>query len=445
MSDPIFSKQALRKLVTPLFLDQILLMIVGILATMMLSHAGEAAVSAVSLVDMLNMLLINVLAALATGGAVVVSQYIGKQDHKAANKGASQLVTITVVISVAIMLLVVSFHAPILGVLFGSVDHDVMEAAKIYFLISGLSYPFLAVYNSGAAIFRSMGISKVPMFVSIFMNAVNIAGIAVAVFGLQTGVVGVAWASFLARASAAVLILVLAFNKKNLVSVRFKHIFSWDGPMIGRVLTIAVPNGIESGLYQLGRILIISMIALFGTAQIAANGITQTLVMVSISFATAMNLAIVTVVGQCVGAKDYEQAISYTKKLIKQTYVITIAVSVAQILVMPWLLRLYTISPETSRLTFLLVLIHNVLAIVLWPTSFTLSNALRAAGDVRFTMAMAITSMFGFRIAFAYVLGIVLGLGVIGVWLAMGLDWTFRAVVFVLRFRGNKWESFAVV
>jgi Na+-driven multidrug efflux pump len=215
--------------------------------------------------------------------------------------------------------------------------------------------------------------------------------------------------------------------------------------MIGRLLTIAVPNGIENGLYQLGRILVISMIALFGTAQIAANGITQTLVMVSISYASAMNLAIVPIVGQCVGAKDYGQAVGYAKKLVKQTYLVTAAISAAEILILPLLLGLYSISPETSRLTFILVVIHNVFAIVLWPVSFTLSNALRAAGDVRFTMAMAILSMFGFRIAFAYLLGIVFGLGVIGVWLAMGLDWTFRSVVFVLRFKGTKWKTFAVV
>jgi len=445
MAEPIFSKQALGKLIVPLFLDQILLMVVGIVATMMLSHAGEAAVSAVSLVDMINMLLINVLAAVATGGAVVVSQYIGKQDATGANKAASQLVTVTVLISAAIMLLVVLFYGPILALLFGSVSPDVMEASKLYFLISGLSYPFLAVYNSGAAIFRSQGVSRIPMFVSVLMNSINVGGIAVAIFGLHAGINGVAWASLLARACAAFVILALAFDRRNRIGVRIRDIFAWDGPMVLRILSIAVPNGIENGLYQLGRILVISMIALFGTAQIAANGITQTLVMVCISYAGAMNLAIVTVVGQCVGAKDFAQAVAYTKRLIRQTYLVTIAIGVVQIAAMPFLLGLYTISPETSRLTFLLVAIHNGLALVLWPLSFTLSNALRAAGDVRFTMAMAIVSMFGFRIAFAFVLGIVFGMGVTGVWLAMGLDWAFRALVFGLRFRGEKWKSFAVV
>jgi putative MATE family efflux protein len=432
-------------LVLPLFLDQILLMTVGIVATLLLSHAGEAAISAVSMVDMINVLLFNLFAALDTGGAVVVSQYLGKKDSEGARKGASQLVAITFAISLAVLLLVALFNAPVLKLLFGSVDFEVMTDAKRYFLISALSYPFMAAYNSGAAIFRSMGKSRVPMFVSVFMNALSVVGIALAIFRLHAGVEGVAWASVAARGAGAVLMLVLVCDRKNEVFVRPKSFFAWDRPMVARILRIAVPSGIENGLYQLGRILVISMVALFGTSQIAANGITQTLVMAAITYASAMNLAIVTVVGQCVGAGDYEQAIAYTKRLIKRTYAVTAVAAVAEILILPLLLKLYAISPETARLTFLLVTIHNVLAIALWPLSFTLSNALRAAGDVRFTMLIAITSMFGFRIAFAYLLGVRLGMGVVGVWLAMGLDWSFRALVFFVRFRGNRWKNFAVI
>jgi len=444
-SSELFTKQALRKLVVPLFLDQILLMAVGIVATLMLSHAGEAAVSAVSMVDMINVLLFNLFAALDTGGAVVVSQYFGKKDSVSAREAATQLVALTIVISLLILLLVAFFHGPVLKILFGAVDREVMDDARIYFLISGLSYPFISAYNSGAAIFRSMGKSRVSMFVSVFMNAVSVGGIAIAVFGFHAGVQGVAWAQFTARGAAAAVMLFLASNRKNTVFVQLRRFFSWNRPMIVRILRIAVPSGIENGLYQLGRILVISMVARFGTSQIAANGITQTLVMAAISYASAMNLAIVTVIGHCVGARDYEQAIAYAQRLIRQTYIVTAAISVAEIVVLPLLLRLYAISPETARLTFLLVGIHNGLAIVLWPLSFTLSNALRAAGDVRFTMVTAIVSMFGFRISFAYVLGIILGMGVVGIWLAMGLDWTFRAVIFVIRFRSSRWKSFTVV
>ena len=412
---------------------------------MMVSYAGVAAVSGVSLVDMINMLLINVLAALATGGAVVVSQYLGRKEKDNARFAASQLITVTVVISVVIMLLVLLFNKPILRILFGSINDDVMSAAIIYFIISCLSYPFLAVYNSGAALFRSMGISRVPMFVSIIMNVGNVVGNAIAIFVFDAGVVGIGVSALIARAVAAAIMMYMSLNRNNEIFIRFSEIFSWERSMIKRILNIAIPNGIENGIVQLGRVLLVSIIALFGTSQIAANGITNSLVMISISFATAMNLAIVTVVGQCVGAGEYEQATYYTKKLTKTTYIWTLCLSLAQIALLPLILNLYTLSPEVHRLIYILVVIHNGFAIFLWPISFTFSNALRAAGDVRYTMIVSIGSMFILRIALGYTLGVVFDMGVIGIWVAMGFDWALRAVIYIARYKSGKWKNFKVI
>ena len=411
----------------------------------MLSYAGEAAVSGVSLVDMINYLLINVLAALATGGAVVVSQYIGHKEKEESCFAASQLITITAVISLGIMFLVLAFHRPMLSILFGHTEKDVMKAAVTYFVFSGLSYPFLAVYNSCAALFRSMGNSRITLAVSIFMNLSNIAGDAIGIFLLQAGVTGVGVATLSARAAAAAILMSLSLNSKNEVFARFADIFKWDGKMIVRILNIAVPNGIENGIYQLGRVLLISLISMFGTAQIAANGITNSLVMIAISFASAMNLAIVTVVGQCVGAGDYEQATYYIKKLVRITYIGTFLLSLSEILLLPLILHLYSLTAEVSHLTYILVVIHNAFAIFLWPLAFTFSNGLRAAGDVRFTMIVSICSMFVLRISCAYILAIFLHLGVIGVWIAMGLDWTFCSTTFMIRFKRGKWKNFKVI
>ena len=441
----MFTNKALTKLIIPLFLDQILIFSVTILSTMMLSYAGEASVSGVSLVDMINMLLINVLAALAVGGAVVVSQYIGDQDKKNARHAASQLITVTGVISGGIMLFVLLFHRPTLRILFGNVDAEVMALAMTYFIVSGLSYPFFAIYNSCTALFRSMGNSRVPMMISILMNTINILGSAIAIFVLHYGVLGVAVATLAARIIAMSIMLYLSLNRKNAVYISFSDIFSWDREMIKRILRIAVPNGIENGIVQLGRVLLISIIALFGTTQIAANGVTNGLVGISVSFASAMNLAIVTVVGQCVGAGEYQQATAYTRKLIKLTYLGTIIISMLQILLLKWILNFYTLSPETHQLTYLLVVIHNCLAIFLWPISFTLPSALRAAGDVKFTMLMSIGSMFLFRISFAYLLGVIFQLGVIGIWLAMGIDWTVRSIIYITRFKSGRWKEFKVI
>lgn len=441
----MFSNRELRKLIIPIFLDQILIIIVSIIATMMLSYAGEAAVSGVSLVDMINMLLINVLAALTAGGAVVVSQYIGRKDRDKACNAASQLITISSIISIGITLFVVLFHKSLLKILFGNIEADVMTAATTYFVICGISYPFLAIYDSGAALFRSIGNSRIPMIISIIMNLINMVGNIIGIFVLHAGVTGVAIASIIARLVAAIIMVYLSLNKNNQVFIRFSEILSWNKEMIKKILNIAIPNGIENGIVQLGRIILISIIASFGTSQIAANGITNSLVMIAISFATAMNFAIVTVVGQCAGAGDYSQGTYYTKKLIKITYIGTLVLSLGEILFLPWILKLYTLSAEVTQLTYILVIIHNCFAIILWPISFTLPNGLRAAGDVRFTMIISISSMFILRISFGYILGVVFNMGVIGVWISMGGDWLIRAIIYIIRFKNGRWKNFKVI
>ncbi|WP_394887483.1 MATE family efflux transporter [Clostridium butyricum] len=441
----MFSNESLKKLIIPIFMDQILIIIASIIATMMISYAGEAAVSAVSLIDMINMLLINVLAALTAGGAVIVSQYIGFRDKNKSCIAASQLFTIATIISIGIMGFVFIFYKPLLKILFGNVDYNVMNLAITYFVIYSISYPFLSIYDSGAALFRSIGNSRVPMIVSIAMNAINIVGNAIGIFVFNAGVVGIAISIIISRAFAALVMVYLSLNKKNKVFISFSQIFTIKRDMIIKILNIAIPNGIENGIVQLGRILLISIIALFGTDQIAANGITNSLVMISISFATAMNIAIVSVIGQCVGAGDYAQADFYTKKLLKITYIGTIVISLAEILLLPWILNLYTLSAEVTNLTYILVIIHNCLAIIFWPLSFTLPNSLRASGDVRFTMIVSISSMFILRISFGYILGIIFNLGVIGVWLAMGADWMLRSIIYVLRFKNGKWREFKVI
>ena len=441
----MFSNESLKKLIIPIFMDQILIIIASIIATMMISYAGEASVSAVSLIDMINMLLINVLAALTAGGAVIVSQYIGFRDKNKSCIAASQLFTIATIISIGIMGFVFIFHKPLLKILFGNVDYNVMNLAITYFVIYSISYPFLSIYDSGAALFRSIGNSRVPMIVSTAMNAINIVGNAIGIFVFNAGVVGIAISIIISRAFAALVMVYLSLNKKNKVFISFSQIFTIKRDMIIKILNIAIPNGIENGIVQLGRILLISIIALFGTDQIAANGITNSLVMISISFATAMNIAIVSVIGQCVGAGDYAQADFYTKKLLKITYIGTIVISLAEILLLPWILNWYTLSAEVTNLTYILVIIHNCLAIIFWPLSFTLPNSLRASGDVRFTMIVSISSMFILRISFGYILGIIFNLGVIGVWLAMGADWMLRSIIYVLRFKNGKWREFKVI
>ncbi len=441
----MFSPQNLRKLILPLFLDQLLLVLVGILSTVFLSYAGEAAISGVSLVEMINVLLINILTAIATGGCVVVAQYIGSQNLYNARKSAGQVVLITFLVSIFFMILILFFSQTLLTILFGNVDPNVMSAARIYFLLSCLSYPFLALYNTSAALFRSMGNSKIPMLASFFMNGLNIFGLYLAIFVLKSGITGVAIATLLSRILASLILVRLNFNTNNLIYLDFKSIFSWDNTLLKRILSIAVPSGIENGITQLGRILLASIIALFGTAQITANGITNSLGMFAISFAMAINFAIVTVVGQCIGAKEFEQAEFYIKKLLKQARYMTILIAGIEIICLPWILNLYTLSNEARNITFNLMIIHNVIAMLFWPSAFTLSNGLRATGDAKFTMNVSIIAMFAFRITISIVLSILFNLGVYGVYYAMGVDWLFRSVIQHQRLKHGKWKNIIII
>lgn len=441
----MFTKEQLKKLILPLIVEQILAITVGMVDTMMISYAGEAAISGVSLVDMINVLLINIFAAVGTGGAVVVSQYLGHGNKKLACRAAEQLITVSAAISTGIMLLGLLFRAPLLRLLFGTVEADVMQNAMIYFLISAFSFPFLGVFNACAAAYRSMGNSKISMKVSVGMNIFNAIGNAVLIFGFQMGTAGAALSTLAARILGALVMMILMKNQKNDVYVIYRNLIAWEKGMVRRILHIAIPNGVENGLFQLGRVLVVSIISRFGTAQIAANAVANNLDSMGCIAGQAMNLAMITVVGQCMGAGEKEQAVWYTKKLWKFTYKITAAVNSIILLSLPLLLNIYSLSPEAWRYAFILVCIHNGCAILLWPTSFTMPNALRASGDVRFTMVVSVASMFIFRIGFSVVLGINFGLGAIGVWIAMVLDWICRVSFYVWRFCSKKWLNFKVI
>lgn len=450
----IFTNHDLKVLIIPLFLEQLLEVLVGVSDTFMVSYAGEAAVSGVSLVNMFNTVFIYLFSALAAGGAVVVSQYIGSRDEKNGSLSAGQLVMIAAVFSTAVMVLSLALNRQLLRLLFGEVDRDVMEACVTYLQISAYSYPAIAVYNAGAAVYRSLGKTSVTMNISLAANGINIVGNAAGVFVLHAGVAGVAYPSLIARAFSAVTILFLCFRrhagqqtseKSAAVSLRWKNIFRWDGGMIRRILGIAVPNGIENGLFQLTKVALSSITALFGTVQIAANGVAQSFWSVAALMGTALGLAFVTVIGQCMGAGDTDAAEYYVKKLLRITFLASIFWNALILAAAPLVLNGYAISAEAARLVVILVIIHNIFNALFYPLSGALANGLRAAGDVKFTMYVSIFSTIGCRVAFSILFGIWLDLGVIGIAFAMCLDWMIRAAFFWLRFQRGKWKEFRVI
>lgn len=441
----MFSNKDLRNLILPLVIEQILVMLVGMIDTIMVSFAGEAAISGVALVDMINNLFITVLSAVATGGAVIVSQYLGSKNQEKADMSASQLIMSSTLIGTVIALLCLAFRSPMLRLFYGSVESDVMQACMTYFLFTLCSFPFLGLYNASAAIYRSMQKTNITMIVSMIMNVINMIGNYFGVFVLGLGVAGVAMPTLVSRMIGAAIIFGLNLRKGQTIHVQLKNVFAWHPDTIRRIFKIAIPNGIENGLFMLGKVLVTSVVALFGTTQIAANGVSNSLNTIAIIVVTSINLAIVTVVGQCIGAKENEQAKYYTKKLMKISYISTGILSVVVWIAMPFLLSLYDMSPETYALTYHLIMIHNIFAFLLHPTSFNLANAIRAAGDVQYTMWVGILSMIVFRLGCAYLFGIVLNWQIYGVWLAMGADWLGRSIAFLIRYRSGKWLHFRAI
>ncbi len=385
-----FSNKDLRKLIIPLIIEQVLAITVGMVDTAMVSMAGEAAISGVSLVDMIVNLMINIFAALATGGAVIVSQYLGKRKRETACEAANQLLLISLVISVVIMAVMLIFRHPILSLIYGDIEPEVMQNALTYLVYISIGFPFLALFNSCAALFRSMGNSRISMQAALIMNIINVAGDTLLIYGLHMGAAGAAIASTFSRFCSAVILIYCARSQKNEVYIRISHIFRANLVLIRKILYIGIPSGIESGLFQLGRVLVVSIIAGFGTAQIAANAVANNLDALGVIAGLSINLAVITVIGRCMGAGDSRQAAFYMKKLLKITYLLTLCTNIVLLGGLPWILNIYSLSPEAYHYAFILVWIHNVAGTLIWPLSFMVPNALRAAGDVKYTMFISI-------------------------------------------------------
>lgn len=436
----LYTNKDLRKLIIPLVFEQLLAILVGMVDTVMIAGVGEAAVSGVSLVDTINILVINITAALATGGAVAAGHYLGQKDTENASKSAWQLLLFSVGLSVIVSVVFLAAHQPLLRVIFGQVEPAVMENASIYLVITALSICPLAVYNSCAALFRAMNDSRTTMLIAIIMNLINLAGNAVLIYGVKIGVAGAAIATTFSRLMAAIIIMVLMFRADKMINFRGQVTWRMDFRLIKKILYIGIPNGLENSLFQLGKILLLSLISTFGTYAIAANAVCNTLASFNVLPGQAINLALLSVASMCIGAGDFKQTRYYTRKLMLISTVCTILLSVVLILFGPWIMKVYRLTPQTESLAVQVIRYHAALAVFFWMPSFTLPNTLRAAGDVFWTMVIAIFSMWVFRIGFAYLFSKNFGGGLLSVWIAMTIDWAFRSLCYGLRYRSHKWE-----
>lgn len=434
-----FTNRDLVRLVIPLVIEQLLAILVGLADTVMVSSAGEAAVSGVSLVDTIFILLINIFAALATGGAVVSGQMIGRKKEKDGCRAADQLVLFTLVLSVVVMILLYLSKSFVLHIVFGRIEPDVMYNSEVYLMIVAASIPFIALYNAGAAIFRAMGNTKIAMYMSLLMNGLNIIGNAILLYGFHFGVSGVAIPTLASRVLAGVVVIALLYNKKHQLHLSWPPVHHFETGLLKKILHIGVPNGLENSMFQLGKILVLSMVSGCGTAAIAANAVSNSVACFQNLPGMAMSFALLTVAAQCAGAGDYEQVRYYTKKLMAASYILVAIFTAVVILILPVFLGAYGISREAYDLAEKILIYHGICCVVIWPASFTLPNVLRASNDVKFCMWLSIFSMWVFRIGFSWLLCVKLDMGVFGVWIAMTIDWAVRAVCFIYRYIRGKW------
>lgn len=441
----LFPRRALWMLLIPLIIEQMLNSLMGMVDTLMVSRVGAEAISAVSLVDSINNLVLQVFAAMAAGAAIICSQYLGRKDEKGCNDAAKQIVLTVVVISSVIMIIGVGFRKPLLHLIFGSVEEAVMTNAQMYFLITALSYPFIALFQAGAAFYRACGNSKFTMKTALIANVANIVGNTLFIFVLQMGAAGAAVSTLISRALCAFVVF-YALRKPG-YAIQFKNYFSIrpDLNLIVKILAIGVPSGIENGMFQFGKLAIQSTVSSLGTAAIAAQAMTIIFENVNGMAAVGIGIGLMTVVGQSIGAGRQEEAKYYIVKLAGYAEIAMIISCILVYIAARPVTVLAGMSEESTALCMQMILAITIVKPLLWVPSFTPPNGLRAAGDVRFSMITATLTMWLCRVALSIFLMRVVKTGPIGVWYGMFADWGVRGVIFTIRFVRGKWLRFKVI
>lgn len=441
----LFSDHDLKVLLVPLMIEQLLNSLMGTIDTIMVSNVGSAAISAVSLVDSINVLVIQVFAALAAGGTIICSQYLGRKEPQAGNRAAQQVFLSMAVIATVLMAVCIIFRHPLLRVIFGDVEQDVMDNSQIYFLITAISYPFIGLFNANSAFFRAEGNSRLPMTVSVICNFINIGGNAILIFGFQMGVAGAAISTLVSRIIMSVTMICFQRRQNQVIVIRDYVKLRPDFALIGVILAVGIPSGIENGMFQFGKLAIQSTVSTLGTTAIAAQAMTIILENLNGIAAIGIGIGLMTVVGQCIGAGEKEQAVYYIKKLSAIAEVVVLVCCIAIWLLTKPITMIAGMEPESADMCFFMMSVITVVKPIVWVLAFIPAYGLRAAGDVKFSMIVSTCTMWIFRVSLCIYLCRVHGFGPIAVWIGMFTDWTVRGIIFGIRFHRRKWLKFHVV
>ena len=441
----LFSAKSLRRLLIPIMVEQLLSSLMGTVDTIMVSNVGSSAISAVSLVDSINVLVIQAFSALAAGGAILCSQYLGSHNRREANRAAAQVLFITLSLSCALSLFCLIFKNPLLRLIFGSVEESVMRDSRTYFLITLLSFPFIGLYDAGASIFRSQNNTRGPMTISVISNFMNIFGNAVLIWGFGMGVAGAAISTLISRVFCAVVVVWQLRSPLQPICVRRYFRIRPDWGLIRRILSIVIPSGVENSMFQFGKLSIQSTVSTLGTAAIAAQAMTNILESLNGIAAMGVGIGLMTVVGQCIGAGRKDEAVYYVKKLSWFAELVLI-VSCLAVLAASWPITvLGGMEAVSARMCLQMMTAITVVKPLVWIPAFIPAYGMRAAGDVKFSMIVSCASMWIFRVTLCIVLCRFLGFGPMGVWIGMFTDWTVRGIAFLLRFRSRRWLEHQVI
>lgn len=440
MSEPLFSKKQIYNMIIPLIMEQVFMAAIGMFDVIMVSGLGEHSISAVSLVDFMNQLINSVLTALSTGGAIVCSQYIGRKDLRDAGEAVEHLILLVVLAGAGLMAAALAGNPWILNRLYGSIEPRVLDAGRVYFGLSGISYPFIALFCCSAAVMRALGYARLSFYTSLIMNLLNISMNAVFIFGFRWGVFGAGLVSLLSRAVISLVLFYMVVRKQNMVPVRPLILWRLRRRTASAILSLAVPTSLESSLFYIGRLLVQRVVTGFGTSAIAANAVSLTVTEFLHMPGAGTGIAMITIVGRCIGADEKKQARGYAVYLIGLTYLIQGVCCIGSMALASPVTGLYNLTDVTKETAVRMLMTHGVICALFWPMGFTTANALKSAGDVKFTMIMSFACMWVFRVGGSYLfVRLFPRFGVMNVWFAMYCDWAARAVICFVRFKGDKW------
>jgi len=429
----------------PIMVDQTFIILMSLFNTAMISSSGVSAVSAVSLVDSLNIFLINVFIAVATGGTVIVAQYKGSGNLDMVSRTATQAIAAVTIFSVLISGIVILFHSSTLNLLFGNAEPDVFHNATIYLIGSCISYPLIAIFQAVCGALRGVGETKPVLGLSLFMNLTNLVLNVLLITIFDMGVIGLVISVITARLLGMIASLIYLIKYSHTIRFRIKEALSFDFTIFKKIMFIGLPFAAEQMFFNGGKLLTQTFIVQLGTLALTANAIGGSIALLFQTGPNALSIAIVTIVGQCIGRKNITDARKFVKSFIGLSAILSAVTAALLLPFFPLMMKMFSPPDEIISTILTLVLINVIAQPLVWSLSFIMPSALRAAGDSSFTSLVSLLSMWLFRVIFGYILGITLGYGIIGVWIAMVAEWGVRGFIYVRRFKGDKWYAHKLV